>query len=822
MFGLGSTELLILVSLFSASGGLLGLPLSTPPLPPDPAIARAAPDECLMHVTLAGLAAAEAGSGNLTERMLADPEMRDFLERVAAEIMRVGRQAAPAPPEMSTALGTVLEAMLTRPVAISLERFVPASPEGPPEVRASLVLRPGDQAGPLGQALATLTAEIFSDAPPQFLPRPVTVAGRQWQRIETPLGPFSWGLGDGSLIATIGPGTLESLLARLGAAARKQPVWQATLEQRLPVNRRSTLAYFNAGAALRIAMALPAAERDESLAVLEATGIAGLDTIGATSGMSAEGVASSIWLGFQGKPKGIFAAPSTGIGPRQLARIPADATLAQIWSLDLSESLALAIKVAAAGDPQAAVAFREGLEQFRAVAGFDIDAHLLRPLGPDWTVISVPAPGGLLPNLAVVAGVRDRPTLARTHTALLGVLRNAAAGGEIQVEIREIPYRGQTLYCLQAAGEGMAFPISPSWCLTDDSLVVALSPQLLKTLLARDAAAGGIGGVAEVKRALAGGEPTLVGLLDPVALVGTLCGLYEMAAPVARGMLREQGLDLDLPQLPPSSAIMPFARPSVSTIRHQADGIVLENTGTIPLGPLTAGGGVLGLSPASAPVLVGLFLPAVQSAREAARRAATQNNFRQVLLAMLNYEAVSGRLPPQAICDKDGKPLLSWRVAMLPFIEEGELHGQFRLDEPWDSEHNLKLLERMPTVYADPSAPPEQAARGLTTIQVLTGKETPFAEPGRGLRAGAISDGMSKTIAIVEALPENAVPWTKPADLPFQADRPLAGVGNPQRAGGLFVVGMFDGSTRMVAAEVDPGVFKALVTPSGGEAIDLD
>jgi len=172
MFGLGSTELLILVSLFSASGGLLGLPLSTPPLPPDPVIARAAPDECLMHVTLAGLTAAEAGSGNLPERMLADPEMRDFLERVVAEIMRVGRQAAPAPPE----------------------------------VRVSLVLRPGDQAGPLGQALATLTAEIFSDAPPQFLPRPVTVAGRQWQQIETPLGPLSWGLGEKAFLAAIGPG----------------------------------------------------------------------------------------------------------------------------------------------------------------------------------------------------------------------------------------------------------------------------------------------------------------------------------------------------------------------------------------------------------------------------------------------------------------------------------------------------------------------------------------------------------------------------------------------------------------------------------------
>jgi hypothetical protein len=365
-------------------------------------------------------------------------------------------------------------------------------------------------------------------------------------------------------------------------------------------------------------------------------------------------------------------------------------------------------------------------------------------------------------------------------------------------------------------------PVTPTWCLAEDRLLVTLSPQLMKTLLARDAKAAGIDGVAEVKRALGRGEPALVGMVDPVWLVGTLCGLYEMAAPMARGVLREQGLEIDLPQLPPASAIMPYARPQVSTIRHEADGILIEGAGTIPLGPLTAGGGIAGISPASTPVLVGMLLPAVQSAREAARRAQVMNNFKQVVLAMHMYEATHGRLPAQAVCDGDGKPLLSWRVALLPYLEEGNLHEQFRLDEPWDSEHNLKLLERMPSVYADPSAPAEQVARGLTTVQVLSGKGTPFAAPGRGLRAGGISDGMSRTIAIVEATPDKAVPWTKPEDIEFNPDQPLAGVGNPQRPGGMFVGGMLDGSVRMIAPDLDPDVFKALVTPNGGEPLGLD
>ncbi|MFM8414623.1 MAG: DUF1559 domain-containing protein, partial [Planctomycetota bacterium] len=604
-------------------------------------------------------------------------------------------------------------------------------------------------------------------------------------------------------------------------ADRKPPAWKAAIAKRLPLERPSTLTFFNAGEALRIATSLPAPDRDQLLAFLEASGLGALETVAAVSGMTAEGVAANIFLGFAGPPAGLFAPPATGIGPRQLARIPADATIAQAWSLDLSATLATVLGIVEATEPQAAATLRAQLEQIRAVAGFDIDTHLLKPLGPDWTVLSVPAPGGLLPNVAVVAGVRDRATFAKTHKALLGVARNAAAAGDVALAIRQIPYRDHTLFCLESATADMPIPVTPTWCLTDDSLMLTLSPQLMKTLLSRDAAAGGIDGRAEVKRALGGSEPALVGVVDPAWLLGSLCGLYEMAVPMSRGMLREQGLELDLPQLPPSSAIMPFARPQVSTIRHEADGITIESRGTIPLGPLTAGGGVAGISPASTPVLVGLLLPAIQSARDAARRAEAMNNYRQVMLAMHIHQDARRTLPSQAICDADGKPLLSWRVALLPYLEEGGLYEQFRLDEPWDSEHNLELVGRMPAVYADPSAP-DLAARGLTTIQVLTGKGMAFAAPDEPIDFSAISDGTSRTLAIVEATPDNAVPWTKPDDVEFDPDEPLAGVGNPHRAGGLFAAGFFDGSVRMLTPDLDPDVFRALATPAGGEPVGLD
>jgi hypothetical protein len=429
-------------------------------------------------------------------------------------------------------------------------------------------------------------------------------------------------------------------------------------------------------------------------------------------------------------------------------------------------------------------------------------------------------PGGVLPNVAIVAGVRDRPTFARTHKALLGILRNtvAATPDGPRITVHEIQYRGQTLFCLEVDGPNIAVPVTPTWCLAEDRLTVTLSPQFMKTLLVQDAAGGGIANVPEVRAAVEGGAPAFVGVLQPGSLVGSLCGWYEMAAPVARSMLGEKGIALHLPQLPPSTVIMPFVRPSVSVVRHDSDGILLRSTGSLPLGPLTVGGGMLGVSPTSTPILVALLLPAVQSAREAARLAGATNNLKQVILAMHMYASADphGRLPAQAICDPDGKPLLSWRVAILPFLDEVELFKKFRLDEPWDSEHNRALIPLMPACLADPGATPEQVREGLTTLQVFTGADTAFRKPYEPARFGSILDGTSKTLAVVEVTPDNAVPWTKPEDHPFDSTRPIAGVGNPRRAGGVFFGGFFDGSVRTFTPDIEQDVFKAAVTTAGG------
>ncbi|MEM6979391.1 MAG: DUF1559 domain-containing protein, partial [Planctomycetota bacterium] len=104
-------------------------------------------------------------------------------------------------------------------------------------------------------------------------------------------------------------------------------------------------------------------------------------------------------------------------------------------------------------------------------------------------------------------------------------------------------------------------------------------------------------------------------------------------------------------------------------------------------------------------MMVGLLLPAVQAAREAARRMTASNHLKQIGLAFHNHHSVYQHLPDRAIRDEDGTPLLSWRVALLPFLGHQDLYQQFHLDESWDSPHNRQLIQLMPEEYVDPSVP---------------------------------------------------------------------------------------------------------------------
>jgi type II secretory pathway pseudopilin PulG len=215
-------------------------------------------------------------------------------------------------------------------------------------------------------------------------------------------------------------------------------------------------------------------------------------------------------------------------------------------------------------------------------------------------------------------------------------------------------------------------------------------------------------------------------------------------------------------------------------------------------------------------VLVALLLPAVQAAREAARRNASINNMKEIELALLNYHDVKKKYPPNAIYSADGKPLLSWRVAILPYIDQLALYNEFHMDEPWDSPHNKSLIPRMPSTFANPNMP---NAEGRTTYLAVVGKECVFDGTEKGKTLRQITDGTSKTINIVEADADRAVEWTKPYDLNFDASNPKAGLGHVHPGGWL--AAFCDGHIQFITESVPADMVKAMFTCAGGERYEL-
>jgi hypothetical protein len=216
-------------------------------------------------------------------------------------------------------------------------------------------------------------------------------------------------------------------------------------------------------------------------------------------------------------------------------------------------------------------------------------------------------------------------------------------------------------------------------------------------------------------------------------------------------------------------------------------------------------------------MLVGLLLPAVQAAREAARRNVSMNNLKQIMLALLIHESEQKALPAYANFDDAGKPLLSWRVHILPHLEQQALYEKFHLNEPWDSEHNKQLIQLMPEIYLDPSSG-LSPTDGKTHYLGVNGEGRFFDGTPQGRQFGSITDGTANTIAVVQSGNVGTVTWTKPDDWqpdeqnlmkPFDLIHP-----------GGFLAGFADGHVDFLVYDINPDAFKALLTVGGGEQID--
>jgi hypothetical protein len=221
--------------------------------------------------------------------------------------------------------------------------------------------------------------------------------------------------------------------------------------------------------------------------------------------------------------------------------------------------------------------------------------------------------------------------------------------------------------------------------------------------------------------------------------------------------------------------------------------------------------------------LVLLAAPGIRASREATRRVLCGNELRIIGIALDGYQSAYGVFPPAYVADESGKPMHSWRVLILPFFQDPELdalYESYRFEEPWDSEHNRKLGERMPEYFACPSDLP---TTDNTNYLAVIGEETMWNGATAASRFNS-RDDPSRTILLVESADAN-VHWLEPRDLTFeQAARGIniggATPGISSHHNGVVEVLFVAGNVGTLPNNLSSDGLRALLTRAGGEEFD--
>jgi Protein of unknown function (DUF1559) len=235
-------------------------------------------------------------------------------------------------------------------------------------------------------------------------------------------------------------------------------------------------------------------------------------------------------------------------------------------------------------------------------------------------------------------------------------------------------------------------------------------------------------------------------------------------------------------------------------------------------------------------ILDGLFLLIWPSFNthilQAVDRIKASDRLKHIGVAIHNYDHVNGELPTNTF-GPDGTPLLSWRVHILPYLDHGDLYAKFKLDEPWNSPHNIAILDQMPDEYRYPRQADElrnkTCYRGFSNRGAVFERRPPrnLAMPLLGgpvadmktrFSLANLKDPLAQTFLVVEAT--ELVEWTKPDDLDAAPDKPFPTLGGARRQAEYFGAIMCDGSLRVLPVTTDETKLRALVSHSGGEKVD--
>ena len=713
-----------------------------PPGERDKGLMNCAPEDCIAYVSVAGTGKYDPNA-NPTEAWIGQPEIQTSIEKLVAATEKFAKKNSSNSPAGKLLFELGPAEFFKQPMAFFISSV--SADEDVDGNSGAFLIRLDDLEERAGEVLQAALAEA------DLKPATKKVKGETCyivqQNDDTPT--ISFGIVDNYLIVTFGRLLLDDVVASLETAP---PAWMKELDQRIKIDRPAVTTYVNFQTLKPLLEKLTDTDRQDFEKADAVFHFTEFETLQFQNGMNSNGYNQIGYLNHAQPESGLLSALATEVfSAEELSAIPEDISVAAAIKLAPEKIIDLIKQSSKSESGEIGSDYVKFLTMCKDATGFDFEKDYIASI--DGGVWVYAAPSLTSPKFVAAAKINDNEKFSEILKVSAEKMKQLSDLSGQQFEEQE--KGGNTFYSVTTT-QGQTF----SFGLVEDHIYLSNSVRgITSHLRKKKRTTGKLVAAQWMKRFLKEGESAGYRGLIGISTYD-LAGAFELGLPAAQLMFGQYSnpdvFDFTFDDLPNVGVLVNGLRPNRSAYFRTDTGLAIHSVHDFPIG-----------IEASSGIMVAMLLPAVQQVRSAARRMQSQNNMSQLGLALMNYESNNGHFPPAYSVDAEGNRLLSWRVHILPYLEQQELYDQFRLDEPWDSPHNMLLADKMPTVFSHPGLAVEKNrtvyVAPLNENSTLT--DGPSGDDGEGKKVEDITDGLDSTILIIEANEARSVVWTAPQDL---------------------------------------------------------
>ena len=799
----GASFFEILVVVLTVVSGGLGIPLGMPPGPEDPMLGRFADNDAQIHFAWTGLG--ENTGDDPTSKWMAKPKIQAAVTKLKKGLAEHLDNKADAKVTYRRGSRSLLQRVLMKTAEVSIYNGASVYAtdvefgQQVPVFKAAMLIPLGDRKIELEQLVTELRGLLGEEEKGEEEKSPFEVIekdGLTRIRIEegTP-EPVEFLIKDGYLVLGFGEGMLDQGLANMQT---EPPKWFTEYRKRLAVKKFSSMAYLSGKCLDNVNFATEAIRDLKSLTDL--CFVCGLDD---------EGFVTRTAIDLEPDSPIEKLLPLKPLKEHELARMTKRPLVGFQSRVPVEEVVEYIANVGKKiGDDPVA----EAEERFEELFGLSLQEELLNVFDGFASVSFDFNLAGTRPFITVALGISDEMSFPAVYET---VVETISQWPEVADRLETSEHREFKIYEFTPPPM-MFFPVKYCWAHANDQLIFGSEVDLVADQIDRMLDGDTFADTQRAKQLIEFGKeydfgnPVAVTTLDPAKVMELVLQVVDMFGNMDDDEELFPGFTFgDIPDI---EVLSGGVDSSVTGIYRTPQGFQGFGRHTLP-----------GSSPPVTMLMVGgLSFGQVADDKVIARpaKSETSDSLRQILLACLNFEAAYMKFPAAGTKDADGKPLLSWRVHILPFLDQSNLRDQFHLDEPWDSEHNKTLIEKMPKIYCHPDM---KATDGKTVFLGIAGEDgmlgTPQLKTSGEVGFADITDGSSNTALAVAVEASSAVIWSKPDDLNADDGEKVVEATDENEDG--TTVGLVDGSVR-VFEDLDGDTWELLMKISDGQVIDID